>query len=124
METYEHVKDILSDNSYFDGEPVTSITSIERKILQDMDRAFDSIGKNITVVFYKALQNDRHMNRESIFFRPDDFIEFLRNFFGPGSILIERTIAREIMSEIKLPGASVNSIKTALEIVKRHPSTS
>lgn len=114
----------MSDTSYFDDESTaSSLSSVERRILQSMDRGFDSIGKNIKVVFYKALQDDNSMDRGSIFSHPDDYIDFLRKFFGPGSILVERTIAREILSGMNLP-ASTNSIKTALEIVKRHPSIS
>ena len=110
----------MSDTSYFDGESTASLSETDRKILEAMDKGFDSIGKNIKVVFYKALQDDNHMNRGTLLYRADDYVEFLKKFFGPGSILVERTIAREILSEMNLPGTSTNSIKTALEIVKRY----
>lgn len=125
MKIREHNKDKLSDTSFFDSETTAlTLSQTERKILQAMDAAFDSIGKNIKVVFYKALLEDDSMERGSLFSHPDDFIEFLRKFFGPGSILVERTISRSILSGMNLPGSSTNSIKTALEIVRRHPSIS
>ena len=124
MVTDEHDQEILSDTSCFDGESTASLSETDRKILEAMDKGFDSIGKNIKVVFYKALQDDNHMDRGTLIYCADDYVEFLKKFFGPGSILVERTIAREILSEMNLPGTSINSIKTALEIVKRHQSIS
>jgi hypothetical protein len=100
-------------------DPDSLITS---RILKGIDRGFEIYGKNVKDIFFKEMEVSLSITRSQILDNPEGFERALKQFFTAGAAIVDRSIGKEILREFELPQAAGLNFRTAIEIVRRHPS--
>jgi len=77
-------------------------------LLQCVDRALDSFGSNAKQATYWSLMSKEGISSDRILSKPEAFVRALREVFGSGYVLIEKSIVKEINSSFDL-GSSADS---------------
>ena len=90
-------------------------------MLEGISRGLDTLGQNVSNVFYSEWEASHNLGRKEILSKPDEFADAISDFFTAGSSIVERTIGREIVKIFGIPSCPGLNFKTALEIVRRYP---
>jgi len=98
------------------------LSPIGERVLNGIDRGLEGFGENVAEVFYQEMEKYYNFDRKKILEHPDEFVGAISKFFTVGSSLVERSIGREILKIFEIPVCPSLDFKTAVEIVKRHPS--
>jgi hypothetical protein len=99
------------------------LLGIQDGVLEGISRGLESMGQNVRDVFSSELKASHNLGRNEILSRPDEFAAAISEFFTAGSKIVERTIGREIVRIFGIPFCPGLNLKTAPEIVRRHPRT-
>jgi hypothetical protein len=89
-------------------------------LLQCVDRGLDAFGSNMKQAVYWQLMSKEAISSDRILSNPEAFVRTLKEIFGPGYPLAQRSIVKELKRtfELKMPASSYN-ILDALEIVSK-----
>jgi len=87
-------------------------------LLQCVDRALDAFGTNMKQAVYWTLMSKEAISSDRILSNPEAFVRALKEIFGNGYPLAERSIIKEMKKtfELNQPTSSYN-ILSAFEIV-------
>lgn len=86
------------------------------KVLQCIDAGLESIGSagRQTVYWYLAQKCD--LKREGVPDQPNEFMKALKNLFGLGAGILERTIVRQLRQTFKVTlGESLGEVLTLIK---------
>jgi hypothetical protein len=83
--------------------------------LQCIDRGLGVFGDNIRQATYVNLTLQENISSDDIVANPDAFVKILKQVFGNGYPLAERSILREIRSTFSVDPAHAHSIRDAFE---------
>lgn len=72
------------------------VSSMTSEILQCFNAGLDSMGSVSRRIVYTHLLQVRKLREEDIPEKPMEFLEVLRELFGQGAGILERTIVREL----------------------------
>ena len=88
-------------------------------MVQCVDWGLNSFGANMKQVTYSLFASRKRISSNDILSNPEEFVNALKDVFGPGYPLAERAIVKEIKSEFELfsPSKS-NSLLDVLENAK------
>ena len=89
-------------------------------LLQCVDRGLDAFGTNMKQAVYWALMSKEAISSDRILSNPEAFVRALKEIFGAGYPLAERSIIREMKKtfELKKPSSSY-SILEAFDLVSK-----
>jgi hypothetical protein len=89
-------------------------------LLQCVDRGLDTFGTNMKQAVYWSLMSKEAISSDRILSNPEAFVRALKEIFGTGYPLAERSIIREIKRTFELdsPMSSYN-IPEAFEIASK-----
>ena len=89
-------------------------------LLQCVDRGLDAFGTNMKQAVYWTLMSKEALSSDRILSNPEAFVRALKEIFGNGYPLAERSIVREIRKTFELckPSSSYN-IREAFEIASK-----
>jgi len=89
-------------------------------LLQCVDRGLDTFGTNMKQAVYWALMSKEALSSDKILSNPEAFVRALKEIFGNGYPLAERSIVKEMKRtfELKMPVGSYN-ILDAFDIVSK-----
>jgi hypothetical protein len=89
-------------------------------LLQCVDRGLDAFGTNMKQAVYWSLMSKEAISSDRILSNPEAFIRALKEIFGNGYPLAERSIIREMKKTFELEKpTSTYTILQAFEIVKK-----
>lgn len=89
-------------------------------MLQCVDRGLDTFGSNMKQAVYWALMSKEALSSDKILSNPEAFVRALKEIFGNGYPLAERSIIREMKKtfELEMPSRSYNILE-AFDIVSK-----
>ncbi len=89
------------------------------ELVQCVERGLSFFGANMKQAAYSSFSSRKRIGSEDILANPCEFVNALKDVFGPGYPLAERAIVKEIKSEFELfsPSRSYN-LQDALENAK------
>jgi len=87
------------------------------EVLQCVERGLDAHGPSIKHNVYWKLLTEFNMRPTDIVDNPKMFVQVLDTMFGAGAVLIERTIAKELISRFEI-SMSTSRISKALRVAK------
>ena len=89
-------------------------------VLQCVDRGLDAFGSNMKQTTYWTLLMKEGVSSDKILSQPDAFIRALKEVFGSGFPLAQRSIVKELKKVFDLPlPTSSYSIAEALEVASK-----
>ncbi len=89
-------------------------------LLQCVDRGLDAFGTNMKQAVYWTLMSKEAISSDRILANPEAFVSALKEIFGNGYHLAERSIVREMKKTFELnKPASAYTILGAFEIVSK-----
>jgi hypothetical protein len=89
-------------------------------LLQCVDRGLDTFGTNMKQAVYWSLMSKQAISSDRILTNPEAFVRALKEIFGNGYPLAERSIVKEMKKtfELKMPSGSYNILE-AFELVSK-----
>jgi hypothetical protein len=91
------------------------------QVLQCIDEGMNSIGSAGRQTVYWYLARKRDLMREGIPDHPSEFLEALRNLFGQGAGILEKTIVRELKQGFNITLGE--NLAEVLSLIKRKNSS-
>jgi len=89
-------------------------------LLQCVDRGLDAFGTNMKQAVYWSLMSKEAISSDRILSNPEAFVRALREIFGNGYPLAERSIVKEMKKTFELENpTSTYTILKAFEIVSK-----
>jgi hypothetical protein len=89
-------------------------------LLQCVDRGLDTFGTNMKQAVYWSLMSKEAISSDRILSNPEAFVSALKEIFGNGYALAERSIVKEMKKTFELDmSPNSNSILEAFEIVSK-----
>jgi hypothetical protein len=89
-------------------------------LLQCVDRGLDTFGTNMKQAVYWSLMSKEAISSDRILSNPEAFVRALKEIFGNGFPLAERSIVKELKKTFELRNpTSTYTILKAFEIVGR-----
>jgi hypothetical protein len=89
-------------------------------LLQCVDRGLDAFGSNMKQAVYWSLMSKEAISSDRILSNPEAFVRALKEIFGNGFQLAQRSIVKEMKKtfELNLPSGSYDILE-AFEIVSK-----
>jgi hypothetical protein len=82
------------------------------RLLLDIDRGLEMFGNGVKEVVYYRMNATLKMNRMDIPQKPQEFVSFLEEMFGPGFATVEKSIIRAIAEDFGFPAC--DSLSSAI----------
>jgi len=92
-------------------------TNLNAQVLQCIDAGMDSIGNTSKNIVYCYLVQKGKLTREGILDDPTSFIEALKNLFGQGAGILERTIVRQLRETFNIK-LEVETLTDVLVVIR------
>ena len=100
--------------------PTDKQKDFNQKVLDSIDRAFDSLGDSIELVLYLTLEKDYGIMKEDVPAKFDAMSEVLKKVFGvSGQKFMARLISEELRTEFDLQEPDSEEDKSVSALVKK-----
>jgi hypothetical protein len=110
----------ISSSHLIAGDEAFCVRMEMYDLLQCVDRGMDTFGTNMKQAVYWALMSKESLSSDKILENPEAFVRALKEIFGSGYPLAERSIVKEMKKtfELNLPSGSYDILE-AFDIVRK-----
>ena len=90
------------------------------RVLERIDLGLDHFGRTMKEVVYWNFESDFKLTKRDIVNHPEKFVQSIRDVFGSGSLLIEKTIIQEMTMLPELGKVDPTDLVVALKQARAH----